>query len=267
MEFVLDLPGGRLVGEVSGAGPAVVLLHAGVADRRMWNDLAPELARDRRVIRFDARGFGASPPSSGPYLAAADVLAVLDHLDVQTAQLVGASMGGYVALDTAVAAPARVSSLVLLASGLPGWDYGPEVREYWRAESQALARDDIDTVIELNLEFWVRGTGREWSPRLRAVADELRDPLRIIARNQADAEDLEQDPDRPARDVLPSIAIRTTVVIGENDAADFVRIGEHLASQLPEARLVRMADTAHLPALERPEQTLAILREHFTYAA
>ena len=267
MEFVLDVAAGRLVGEVSGAGPAVVLLHAGVADRRMWNQVAPELAHDHQVVWFDARGFGESPPSTGPFLPAADVLAVLDHLEVEAAHLIGASMGGYVALDTAVAATARVSSLALLASGLPGWDFGPEVREYWRAESQALDRDEIDAVVELNLDFWVRGTGRPWSPRLRAVADELRDPLRIIARNQAGGEDLEQGPDRPARDVLASIAVPATVVVGENDAADFVRIGEHLGAQLPAARLVRMADTAHLPALERPAQTLAILREHLTYAA
>lgn len=265
-EFVVEVPGGRIAGDQMGDGPAVVLLHAGIADRRMWTLIRPELAERYRAIRFDARGYGSSPPSSAPYRPASDVLAVLDALRVERAHLVGASMGGAVALDVAVAWPQRVASLALLSSALPGHDFGPQVQEYWQAEEDLLTQGDIDGVIQLNLEMWLRGRGREWTPRLRAIADGLRDQLRIIATHQVGGEDWEESAEAPARDALGSIGPTTLVVVGENDPEDFVRIAEFIAAQVSTARLVVMPDTAHLPALERPEETLAALQPHLADA-
>src|SRR6478735_6025750 len=91
---------------VDGVGDPVLLLHAGVADLRMWQRQLPALARDRRVISCDLRGFGQTPLAPGQaYCDAEDVLALLDHLDVGTFDLVGASYGGSVALQVASAVP------------------------------------------------------------------------------------------------------------------------------------------------------------------
>jgi pimeloyl-ACP methyl ester carboxylesterase len=266
-EFTVDVPGGTIAGDQMGDGPAVVLLHAGIADRRMWNHVAAPLAEHYRVIRFDARGYGASPPSTASFQPATDVVAVLDALGVERAHLVGASMGGAAALDVAVAQPDRVASLALLGSGLPGHDFGPQVTEYWREEERLLANGDIDGVIELNLSMWLRGTGREWTPRLHAVAAELRDQLRIIGMNQAGGEDLEESAPLLARDMLGTLDVPTLVVVGENDPEDLVRISEHLGARIPAAQLVVLPDTAHLPALERPAETLALLQPHLAAAA
>jgi pimeloyl-ACP methyl ester carboxylesterase len=265
-EFTVDLPGGRVVGEQAGDGPAVVLLHAGVADRRMWSQVAAVLADGYRVIRFDARGYGSSPPSTVSYRPASDVVAVLDALRVERAHLVGASMGGYVALDVALAHPGRVASLALLASGLPEYDFGPPVTGYWRDEERLLASGDLDAVVELNLDMWLLGTGRVWTPRLRSVADELRDQLRIIATNQAAGEDLGELENPLTQDTLSTLTVPTLVVVGENDPEDFLRIGESIVAWIPTAHLVVMSDTGHLPALERPAQTLALLQPHLAHA-
>jgi pimeloyl-ACP methyl ester carboxylesterase len=265
-EFMVDVPGGRVIGDQMGDGPAVVLLHAGVADRRMWNDVAAALAVDYRVIRFDARGYGASPPSAVAFLPASDVVAVMDDLRVERAHLVGASMGGYVALDVALAHPSRVASLALLASGLPEYDFGPQVTEYWREEERLLASGDLDAVVELNLEMWLLGTGRGWTPRLESVAAKLRDQLRIIAMNQASGEDLGELARPLTRDTLGTLRVPTLVVVGENDPGDLVHISESIATWIPAARLVVMPDTGHLPALERPAQTLAMLEPHLADA-
>ena len=110
-----------------GSGPVVVLLHAGVADLRMWDHQAAALAADHRVVRCDLHGFGQTPLTPGePYSDAEDVVRLLDELGVGEFALVGASQGGDVALQVASAVPERVTRLVLLCAALmlplgPSW--------------------------------------------------------------------------------------------------------------------------------------------------
>ena len=105
-----------LVGERwDGEGTPVVLLHAGVADRRVWQDVVPRLSAP--VIAYDRRGFGETPPSPEPFTHLDDLLAVLDATVDGPAWLVGNSMGGALALDAAVSAPERIAGLVLIAPG------------------------------------------------------------------------------------------------------------------------------------------------------
>ena len=123
---MLERPGARLVYEVAGTGPAVVLVHGFGLDRRMWDPQAEHLAARFRVVRYDCRGFGASGPfdPAVPYTHAGDLVALLDHLALGRAVLVGLSFGGRVVLETALAGPDRVRGLVLLDAVLGGvpWD-------------------------------------------------------------------------------------------------------------------------------------------------
>jgi pimeloyl-ACP methyl ester carboxylesterase len=123
---VLERPGARLVYEVAGDGPAVVLIHGFGLDMRMWDPQAGPLAARFRVVRYDCRGFGASGPldPAVPYTHAGDLVALLDHLDIGDAVLAGLSFGGRVALQAALAAPDRVRGLALLDAVLDGvpWD-------------------------------------------------------------------------------------------------------------------------------------------------
>src|SRR3712207_779151 len=98
--------GTRFAVSIAGAGPPVVLLHAGVADQRMWDPVAARLT-GRRVIRFDLRGFGRTETGFGPFAHHRDVLAVLDALAIERAAIAGASFGGLVALEVAAVAPER----------------------------------------------------------------------------------------------------------------------------------------------------------------
>ena len=107
--------------EAAGDGAAVLLMHAGISDRRMWDGQWAALAERFHAIRFDARGFGASADPSRPYTLHGDALDVLDALEVERAAVVGASMGGGAALDMALAVPHRVSALVTVNSTPSGW--------------------------------------------------------------------------------------------------------------------------------------------------
>src|SRR4051794_40809920 len=116
-----DVNGTRLFYAITGAGPALVLIHGFSLDARMWDDQFAAFAQRYRVLRYDARGFGRSAvPGAERYSHADDLLALLEYLDIGQAALIGFSLGGGIAISLALAAPAAVSSLIVAGSLLPG---------------------------------------------------------------------------------------------------------------------------------------------------
>src|SRR5437762_9314735 len=95
----IEVPGGRLYAESDGEGPAVVLIHAGVAHLRMWDEQVAALRDAYQVIRFDTRGFGKTRVEDVPFSNRADVAAVMDHFGAKTAHIAGLSRGAFIALD------------------------------------------------------------------------------------------------------------------------------------------------------------------------
>ncbi len=237
---------GLLHVEHAGAGPAVVLIHAGVADSRMWDPQWAAWQTRFALTRLDLRGFGRSGPPLGPFSHAADVLGMLDAAAIERALVVGASFGGLVALDLAAAHPGRVAGLVLADSPLPGTDWSDEMRGFFAAEGQALAAGDLEQATDVNVEFWlptapeaVRATIRE--QQLRA--------FELQAGDEADESLLTDD----LSGALATLVVPTLVVTGEDDKTDFQEIADHLAATLPDARRAVVAGAGHLPSLERPE--------------
>jgi 3-oxoadipate enol-lactonase len=220
-----------------GTGPVVVLLHAGVADLRMWDLPAAELARDHRVVRCDLRGFGGSALAPGAsYSDAEDVLALLDELGLDRFLLVGASYGGYVALQVASAVPEQVERLVLLAAAADLLEPDEGMRAVWQEEGRLVEAGDLAGATELNVRTWL---GRD---ALEA---------QVAAGEDVDNRDLPVVPDR--------LTMPTEVVVGLRDQAFFVDTGRELARRLPSAHLVELPWAGHLPTLERPEEGLRLL--------
>src|SRR5436190_2455977 len=124
--------------EHGGCGTPVVLLHGAGMDSRLWNFVFPELARHHVAIRYDARGLGRSTPPAQPYWDVEDLAAILDHLGIDRAALVGVSMGGETALDFALARPERVTALALIGTSVSGytWPDTPELAAYATARSR-----------------------------------------------------------------------------------------------------------------------------------
>jgi 3-oxoadipate enol-lactonase len=241
--------------EVAGNGPPVVFVHSGICDSRMWDPQWEPFQQDHRVARFDLRGFGRTPLSTGRYTPPADVIDLLDELALGPATLVGASMGGGVSLQVAVARPDLVSALVLVDSGVRGHEWSEYVTQGWKEEEAAFERGDIDAAVEVNLRTWVVGPNRsrdDVDPELLAkVAEMQRRSFELFA---VDPDAEEEALVRDVGDRLGEIRVPTLVVFGEEDVPDVKVVAERFERTLPDVRVAPIANAAHLPSLERPHE-------------
>ena len=249
--------------ELQGDGPPLLLVHAGVADLRMWAGVAQRLSSVHRVIVCDLRGFGRTPLRDGRFSHADDLVSLLDDIGVALTAVGGASFGGAVALELAIRAPERVRALALMdpAIGEP-FQWSDEVRAFGDAEDAALEAGDVERAVELNVRMWLDRTGREpgaVDPDVRAlVAAMQRDAF--VAQLGVDAEPEALDP--PLAERLGDVRAPALVMVGEDDVPDFRQIAERLVAQLPAARPLQVIPgAAHLPALERPGAVSALLLE------
>ena len=240
----------------AGAGPAVLLLHAGIADRTMWSATLPLVAgAGHRAIAVDLPGFGEAPVAPGEQAAWLDVVAALDDLGIERAILVGASFGGAVAQRVAVVSPERVAALALVCAPDPVLEPSPETEAVWEAEEAALERGDTDAAVAAVVAGWT----------LADAPPELRDRVaamqrRAFARRAAAPEAWEApDPLEADPDLLRTVDVAALVVAGGRDKPDFVAGAEALARRLPHARLEVLAEAGHLPALETPDAFHALL--------
>ncbi|WP_345178772.1 alpha/beta hydrolase [Streptomyces lavendulae] len=266
--------------DAAGSGPALLLLHSGVCDRRMWDPQWEALeAAGYRVVRADLRGFGETPAETGDYDPVADVWELLDSLGIERAALVGASYGGKLALAAAARHPERVTALALLASGLPGRAPSAELRAWGAREDALLEADDLEGAVALNVDTWL---GPDATPGTRAaVADMQRHAFRVQlaaeaaetaepprpGANEPDEADAAQEtpPTAPEFD-LSGIAAPALAVAGAHDFADYREIAVALADLLPNARHLALDWAGHLPSLERPEEVTALLLDFLTGA-
>ena len=246
------IDGVRLAYEVGGAGSPVVLLHAGVADARMWDDQFAALAEQHTVVRYDARGCGRSDPAVGSFSPRADLAAVMATLGIARAHLVGLSMGGGVALDTALERPELVAGLVLAAARPSGLEPSQGLRDAWAAVDAAYEADGLDAANELELRMWVDGPRR--SPD--QVDPAVRERVRVMNGALLSQPD-EGEPERlepPAVDRLGEVRVPTLVLVGDGDLPDIVSAAEVLATGIPGARRHVMPGLAHMLNMERPAE-------------
>jgi pimeloyl-ACP methyl ester carboxylesterase len=237
----------------------VLLLHAGIADSRMWAPQVDALeARGHRAITPDLRGFGSSTLPRERFSYVRDVEALLER----PAAVVGSSLGGRIALELTVTRPDLVDRLVLIAPGLPGWSWSEQTRAGWAAEEAAAESGDLESAAEASVHMWVDGPRRlppDVDPELRESVRQmvLRSyELQLDAwKNGAEEEEL----DPPVQSRLSDVACSTLVLVGGEDVDDLRAIAEHVAATVPDARLETVPGAAHLPGLERPELVTRLL--------
>jgi 3-oxoadipate enol-lactonase len=247
------LNGARIHYRRDGKGFPVILLHAGVADSRMWEPQASALAKHFDVIRPDMRGFGDSELPPQAWSHPADVVALMNALDLKQAHLVGCSVGGTAAIDITVQHPDRIAKLVLVGPGVSGGTFGQKYTELFAEAQAAEDAHDLVALNEAEARLWLDGPSRP--PKY--VGGALRE-LFLDMNGKSLLSDFEkapmQKPDPPAIGRLGEIAAPTLIVLGDDDVPSIKDTVELLMSSIKGARHVTIHNAAHLPNLEHPEE-------------
>ena len=256
--------GAKLYFETAGEGAALVFIHAGISDSRMWDPQFERFADRFKVVRYDHRSFGKSDFPNEPYTLRDDLLNVLRHLGIEKAVLIGCSMGGGTAIDFALEHPGVVSALVLVGSGISGLNdpkyLSEDTIKYWRQLMSVIQKGDLDKAREMDAKYWIDGSGRspsEIAPVYRERAWQLHRENFSVERVARPESQLTP----PAIGRLTEIKAPTMVVIGDNDSEDLRTLADRLAAEISGARLAQMRNAAHLPSLEHPAEFNRLLEE------
>jgi pimeloyl-ACP methyl ester carboxylesterase len=245
--------GAQIAYDTAGEGTALVFIHAGVADRRMWRHQLSAVPDGFRFVSLDLRGCGQSDLPDEPFSNHADVLAVMDHLGIEKAVMVGCSMGGGTAIDGALTAPERVIALVLIGADAPGADIEDYEPPQWPEILKAYENGDFERVVELDAEVWVVGHGRDKGSVDPSVITEMMEMDRGLIANEEQRDELVVALDPPRAERMGEISLPALIVVGEHDLPDMCRSADHLAAHLGDGAAIVIPDAAHLPSLEQPE--------------
>jgi pimeloyl-ACP methyl ester carboxylesterase len=247
---VVTVDGAVRADDSGGDGPPLVLLHPGIGDSRIWDPVLAALTAKYRVIRYDARGFGQSPAPSVKFSLLRDLVAVLDHFGVRRAAFVGCSQGGGSALGLALAQPGRVSALVLLCPGIPGFPYpeGDEDDELEAEYERAHAAGDVDALAGVMQQIWGAAGATQ------AVLEQLRS----AARASLVAEDLELE-DPPVFGRLGEISVPASLMVGDADYPPLVESNRQAGARIPGCEFVLVPGMDHLPPLREPALVLDLI--------
>ena len=246
----------KLYCEVAGTGQPFLMIHAGVADSRQWNNEFAYFAVNYQVVRYDMRGYGKSEPVDGEFSHRADLQAVLDHLGIHTpVVLMGCSMGGGLAMDFALTQPSRVRGLIMAGSGPSGLNLEvPTPAKFAEAES-AYNAGNLDLVAELETQIWFDGMGRtpqQVNPAMRKLAYDMN---RLALSH--DAKHLGKrvpDAATPAAERLAELHLPVLIIVGAHDTPYILAAADHMAGKLPSARKVVIEDAAHLSNMDQPHE-------------
>jgi 3-oxoadipate enol-lactonase/4-carboxymuconolactone decarboxylase len=236
--------------------PVVLMLGSLGSALRMWDAQAAALAGPYRVVRADLRGHGASPAPPGPYAIddlVGDVVALLDTLAVDTAHVVGLSLGGMTAMRLAAVHPERVSRLaVLCTSALLAPASG------WTDRAAAIRAGGTGAVAASVVARWFTEAGRKADPDLVARHEAM------VAATPAEgyAACCEAIGAMDLRSDLPRIVAPTLAIAGAEDPATPPEHLRDIADAVPGARLLVLPGAAHLAAVEQPAAVNAALALH-----
>ena len=249
--------------EVSGEGQPFVMIHAGVADSRQWNNEFIHFQKEFRVIRYDMRGYGKSVPVDGEFTHLQDLTALLDHLRVdQPLILMGCSMGGGLAMNLALERPALVKALIMVDSGPPGLELDVPTPAKFDEVEKAYEAGELDLAAELETQIWFDGTGRtstQVNPAMRQLVYEMdRTALAHDAKHLG-----KRLSDTPVSAVgrLGEIRIPVLVIVGVHDTPYMQAAASYITDKVPSAYKVVIADAAHLPNLDQPAEFQRIVAE------
>ena len=251
-----DVDGGRLYYETSGKGPALVLIHAGFLDSRMWDIQFQLFSENYRVIRYDVRGFGKSDVARTKFSDYKDLCRILDHLEAKTASLVGVSNGGRIASDFAVEYPSMVDHLVLVSPGMSGYKFsGPEEEKLWEEfDKQMKPQEEADRegraadAVEMDVNAWAPAQTLANRERITQIA---MDNFHVHVENPWK---LQVPPEPRTWERLSNIRVPTLLIIGDRDVPAQILMVDNIHTHIPGSKKVLIQGADHIVNMSKPDE-------------
>jgi 3-oxoadipate enol-lactonase len=238
------------------AGPALVFINSLGSDFRIWQEVVPAFTSRFQVVLYDKRGHGLSDAPPAPYSIddhTDDLIALLDHLRIDSAALVGLSVGGMIAQRAAVRTPHRVRALTLCCTaakiGTP---------ELWEERIAAVEQGGIEPIADNILQRWFtpgfRDTHREDVAGWRNML--VRGPAHGYAGTCAAIRDADLRPD------ASRIAAPTLCVAGDQDGSTPAEVVQHTAGLITGASFAMIDGAGHIPCVEKPAELARLIIQH-----
>jgi len=249
---IAEVNGTKLFYEMKGKGEAIVFIHSGGFDRRVWDDQFNTFSEHYKVVRYDVRGYGKSIPPTKPYSDEEDLYQLLKFLNIPKAHVVGMSMGGRIAIDFTITHPEMVASLIPVSSAVSGYPFSAQDLMEILKVVYAIQNDDVSFA----------GAGEAWlQSAYNAPAmehPEIAKRLRPIAMENARAWLINplfpRPPFPPAMSRLAEIHAPTLVILGERDISTIKAIAQALETGIPGAKKVVIPGAGHVVSMEKPEE-------------
>jgi len=253
----------QLYYETAGEGMPFVMIHAGVADSRQWNNEFAFFAENYQVVRYDMRGYGKSEPAEGEFNHLDDLVTILNALELKEPIVVmGCSMGGGLAMDFALTHPSRARALIMVGSGPSGLELDMPAPAKFADVEKAFEAGDLDRVAELETQIWFDGTGRT----SEQVNQEMRQ-LTYEMNRQALEHEVKQlgkrlpNTQTSAFDRLSDLKIPVLVIVGARDTPYILAAADYMVEKVPSVQKVVIEDAAHLPNMDQPENFRTIVTD------
>ena len=245
----LDVGGAKIYYETRGNGPALVLVHDGLLHREVWNEQWETYSKSYRVIRYDRRGYGRSEAAKQPYSEIEDLHALLAHLRVSRAALIGSSAGSGLVMEYALAHPQIIERLILVGPVVGGLSFSEHFNNRNRENFRPLAerRDMAGTIARWAQDPYIIAGNNE-SARRR-----MQELLTQNPQNIAHPSNFAKSPPRPTLARLGEISAPTLIIVGEADIPDVHAHAGAIQAGIPKAKRMVLPGTGHLPYLERPD--------------
>ena len=247
--------------EHSGSGTPFIMIHAGVADSRQWNNEFIHFSEDYQAVRYDMRGYGKSEPVDSAFSHLGDLNALIDALPIDPPFiLMGCSIGGGMSMDFALANPEKVMALIMVGSS-PSWlELDIEDPDKISEAVKAYEEGNLDLAAELETQIWFDGMDR--------TPDQVNIQMRTLAyemNRTAIGHEVKQlgrrlpDTDKPAFNRLDEIKIPLLIIVGSQDLPYFHAAADYMTERIDSAQTRKIDNAAHLSNMDQPDQFQAIV--------
>lgn len=257
---------GELYYEVVGNGPAILLLHAGVADHTMWDPQMDAFSQAHTVVRYDLRGFGMSRTQDTSFSNGQDIHDLLTHLGIERSILIGNSRGGQIALDFTLAFPQMASALVWVNGGLGGMEFNvsPELND-WFEKMYALEEDkDWEALTDLEVQTWGDGINQPEGRAPAPVRRKLHDMI-LAGYKREDGTATPRPLEPPAAGRLHEVQCPVLLVVGDLDTPATLASADLLTKGIPQAEKVVFHNVAHMASMEQPDRFNTVVLDFLTH--